>query len=64
MLKMIMDFVPLEDLQFHNDRATTILGKYDIDDLINAGLDFQIFHSSEGHITNLEQIKKLWEVIQ
>lgn len=64
MLKMIMDFVPLEDLQFHNDRATTILGKYDIDDLINAGLDFQIFHSSEGHITNLEQIKKLSDIIE
>lgn len=64
MLKMVMDFVPLEDLQFYNDRATTILGKYDIDDLINAGLDFQIFHSSEGHITNLDQIKKLSDTIE
>lgn len=64
MLKMVMDFVPLENLQFYNDRAITILGKYDIDDLINAGLDFQIFHSSEGHITNLEQIKKLSDVIE
>lgn len=64
MLKMVMDFVPLEDLQFYNDRATTILGKYDIDDLINAGLDFQIFHSSEGHIANLDQIKKLSDIIE
>lgn len=63
-LKMVMDFVPLEDLQFYNGRATTILSKYDIDDLINAGLDFQIFHSLEGHITNLEQIKKLSDIIE
>ncbi len=64
MLKMVMDFVPLEDLQFYNNSATSILRKYDIDDLINAGLDFQIFHSSEGHITNLEQIKKLSDIIE
>lgn len=64
MLKMVMDFVPLEHLQFYNDRATTILGKYDIDDLINAGLDFQIFHSPKGHITNLEQIKKISDIIE
>lgn len=64
MLKMVMDFVPLEDLQLHNDRATTILEKYDIDDLINAGFDFQIFHSSEGHITNLDQIKKISDIIE
>ena len=64
MLKMVMNFVPLEDLQFYNNRATTILGKYNIDDLARAGLDFKLFHSTGGHITDLEQIKRLSDVIE
>lgn len=47
MLKMVMDFVPLEDLKFKDERVTTILSKSDIDVLINAGLNFQIIHSTE-----------------
>lgn len=63
MLRMVTDFVPLEELNFYNDRALAILGKYDIEDLERVGLDFKLFHSSDGHVTDLEQLKKLSEVI-
>ncbi len=64
MLKMIADFVPLEDILYYNETANKIFGKYNIDDLINAGLDFKIFHSDGRGITNLEQLKKLSAVIE
>ena len=64
MLKMVLDFVPLENLQFYNERATTLLRKYNIDDIINSGLDFKIFHSTDGYITDMEQIKKMTDVVE
>lgn len=66
MLKMVTDFVPLESINLNNERGKTILGKYDIDELIKAGLDFKLLHSSGRmvKITNLEQIKKLSYVIE
>lgn len=63
MLKMVTDFVPLESFPFYEGKIATILSKYDMDDLISAGVEFKIFHKRES-LTNLEQIKKLYEILE
>ena len=63
MLKMVTDFVPLESLPFYEGKIATILSKCDMDDLIRSGVEFKIFHKRES-ITNLEQIKKLYEILE
>ncbi len=64
MLKMVLDFVSLTDLVGADIRAQALLGKYNIDDLIEAGLEFNETYSEGKLVTNLEKLKKLSNIIQ
>ena len=64
MLKMVLDFVSIEDLVGADARAQALLGKYNIDDLIEAGLEFNETLSQGKLVTNLERLKKLSSIIQ
>ena len=62
LLKMITDFVPLENLNLMS-QIQDFLQKYDIDKLIDADFNY-LYLTSNINLSNLEKIKKYSSIVE